>query len=708
MTKRFWLVRPGAKGEIAEALHAKKVIAIGWPSVGDVGRLSSQEEIRQHLAQAYPELRPGQLRRATRQLSAFRFDVEDGDIIVAPFPGRRVWLAKVLGPYKYDANLVAGEYPHIRSVEWLEEVTDSAISHGLRSSIEVPNNVTSLNNRSSEISQLLFKPEAPSPSDEFELVEPRLTRLRFERFKAFDQQVEIDLAPITVIAGVNSGGKSTIIQSLLLARQTLVTPYKRTIENALEYDGDLVRFANFSEMIFGKPSNYRSGMRLGFTVESKAKRIDARLTRRRMELEIRHASKDQYAPLFAILSRLAEFTSPSEELISVNLDAQFVYNRGQKVVTIGELILNSNRRRNQTSEQGPILTIKPIGEKWRLTLDIDQRRQDLVFDSFDFDRFIPVWTPVSLSRLLEDPEELSEEPKIQNRTAYLEQRLSYQLMRETFRGIFEPALDILREELEERLFYVGPLRSAPQRTYLRRNLGGLDIGATGEFTIQQLYDHWDEEVTFAEVPLVLDDFLATEAEVNTMPLKLAVLNALRLVGLEQELKIEKLGESYEASLSLVSKPKTYVSITDVGFGVSQILPIIAVSLLSPTDSILIFEQPEIHLHPRVQAGLAELFLCLARTGRRIIVETHSDYLINRFRRRAAEDKSNGLETVINILFVEPAVSQKQGASIEKARVDRYGNITNWPLGFLVESAEDARAIMIAGSDKRLREQGEHS
>lgn len=166
--------------------------------------------------------------------------------------------------------------------------------------------------------------------------------------------------------------------------------------------------------------------------------------------------------------------------------------------------------------------------------------------------------------------------------------------------------------------------------------------------------------------------------------------------------VKKQGESYEALLSLLSKPQTDVSIVEVGFGVSQILPIIAVSLLSPVNSLLIFEQPEIHLHPRAQAGLGEFFLCLARSGRRVLVETHSDHLINRLRRRIAEDKSNHFENWVNILFVHPPENGR-GAVVEKGRIDRYGQIENWPPSFLAESANDARAIMLAASTKRIED-----
>ena len=86
-----------------------------------------------------------------------------------------------------------------------------------------------------------------------------------------------------------------------------------------------------------------------------------------------------------------------------------------------------------------------------------------------------------------------------------------------------------------------------------------------------------------------------------------------------------------------SKTREAVTIADVGFGVSQLLPILVLGIRSDESSLLLLEQPEIHLHPKLQANLADFLLTLAEQGRRLIVETHSDHFINRLRRRIAED-----------------------------------------------------------------------
>jgi predicted ATPase len=80
-----------------------------------------------------------------------------------------------------------------------------------------------------------------------------------------------------------------------------------------------------------------------------------------------------------------------------------------------------------------------------------------------------------------------------------------------------------------------------------------------------------------------------------------------------------------------------VVITDVGFGVSQILPVITLCYYVPRGSILLIEQPEIHLHPKVQAGLADVFIDAIKTRDiQIILESHSEHLLRRLQRRMAE------------------------------------------------------------------------
>ena len=136
-----------------------------------------------------------------------------------------------------------------------------------------------------------------------------------------------------------------------------------------------------------------------------------------------------------------------------------------------------------------------------------------------------------------------------------------------------------------------------------------------------------------------------------------------------------------------------VLITDVGFGVSQILPVLALCYYVPEGSIILLEQPEIHLHPAVQAGLADVFVDAIRTRKvQIIVESHSEHLLRRLQLHLAKEAIAPKDTAL--YFCEMA----NGRSIlTHLDVDPYGSITNWPKDFFGdafgEMAEMTRAAI---------------
>lgn len=122
-----------------------------------------------------------------------------------------------------------------------------------------------------------------------------------------------------------------------------------------------------------------------------------------------------------------------------------------------------------------------------------------------------------------------------------------------------------------------------------------------------------------------------------------------------------------------------LDITDVGFGISQVLPIIIQGFLSKNNSLTIIEQPEIHLHPKMQADLADLFIDMVKIneGKAVIVETHSEYLLKRLRRRISEGKIK--PEMVSICLFHPQ-TDKEGARIEHLNIEKKG-FFEWPESF---------------------------
>ena len=141
-----------------------------------------------------------------------------------------------------------------------------------------------------------------------------------------------------------------------------------------------------------------------------------------------------------------------------------------------------------------------------------------------------------------------------------------------------------------------------------------------------------------------------------------------------------------------------LDITDVGFGISQILPILVQGFLSNPNSLTIIEQPEIHLHPKMQADLADLFIDIVTTkgpvspyfqsnenNRIVIIETHSEYLLKRLRRRISEGKIKSED--VGLYFVHSKTSRKKYAEIKRIKINSKGGF-NWPNEFYSTDLED--------------------
>jgi predicted ATPase len=120
-----------------------------------------------------------------------------------------------------------------------------------------------------------------------------------------------------------------------------------------------------------------------------------------------------------------------------------------------------------------------------------------------------------------------------------------------------------------------------------------------------------------------------------------------------------------------------VNLAHVGYGVSQSLPVIVESVLAPKSKTLLLQQPEVHLHPRAQAALGSLFADLAKSGpNNFVIETHSDYLVDRVRIEVSEGRLDPER--VQILFFERA---GLGTTIYPLRMDASGNVLNPPPTF---------------------------
>lgn len=234
--------------------------------------------------------------------------------------------------------------------------------------------------------------------------------------------------------------------------------------------------------------------------------------------------------------------------------------------------------------------------------------------------------------------------------------------------------------------YLGPLREYPKRSYVWDGASPLDVGRVGERTVSALLSSRNK-----------GKIISPGKGKHRMTVEERIGYWLREMGLVDSYTLKPIAENrkdYELRVK-TTKDSPEVLITDVGFGVSQILPVLVLCYYMPEGSIIILEQPEIHLHPSVQAWLADVFIEVVTSRNiQIIVESHSEHLLTRLQRRIAEKKIDSDKTALYFCQMKGSSSD-----IERLDVDLLGSIRNWPDDFFGDKFSDLAAMTLAGLDQ---------
>lgn len=247
------------------------------------------------------------------------------------------------------------------------------------------------------------------------------------------------------------------------------------------------------------------------------------------------------------------------------------------------------------------------------------------------------------------------------------------------------------------LKYLGPLRDAPKPLYpLAPAADPYDIGLRGEHTASILELHKNKKIKY--IPAASFKNSVIDHKTISRTLEVAVIDWLQYLGVASSVKSQDRGKlGHELKVGLSNSDNTH-DLTHVGVGVSQVLPILVMCLLADTDSTLVFEQPELHLHPKVQTLLGDFFLSMALCNKQCIVETHSEYFIDRLRFRiAAASPDKELNSQTKIYFVE---KPSQTSFFREVVINEYGAISDWPEGFFDQSQQQAEEILKAAALKR--------
>ncbi len=445
-----------------------------------------------------------------------------------------------------------------------------------------------------------------------------LSNLSIENFKSWKHIPSMRLAPITGMFGPNSSGKTSIIQLLLMLKQTVESPDRAQVLNFGD-DRSLVSLGTFGDIVYqhATPATLRWSLRWSLPEQ----------------LEVKDPEQDD-SVLFS--ANEMEFSGQ-------------VSQNGTGRVTVTDMEYFFGGQRFSMSRKS--------GKKE--AYDLATRPKDGFL--FRRGRGRPGDLPAPV-KCYGFPDRV---------------KASYQ--NAEFLADFQLAF----EELFSRTYYLGPLREYPRRQYTWAGAQPADMGQRGERVVDALLASREQDKISrgpgrSKTKWTVEQFVA---------------DWLRKLGLIHEFRVEPIAKSSNIYRVRVQKSQgaSDVLITDVGFGVSQILPVLTLCYYVPEGSTLLLEQPEIHLHPTVQAGLADVFIdAVKRRKIQIVIESHSEHLLRRLQRRIAEEEIKSTDAALYFCTIEGGTSK-----LTELDVDLTGSIRNWPDGFFGDEYEDIAAMQRA-------------
>lgn len=257
---------------------------------------------------------------------------------------------------------------------------------------------------------------------------------------------------------------------------------------------------------------------------------------------------------------------------------------------------------------------------------------------------------------------------------------------------FVQLLNLWHEKLFRSLFYLGPMRTKADRLYTWMGNAPESVGYSGEYTIPAILAARGRKLSMGP-------------DQTEQPFEAIIANALQTMGLIESFKVSPISDQrqeYEVKICTRGS-EDEVNLTDVGFGISQVLPVLVQCFYAPQGSIILMEQPEIHLHPSAQSALADVMIDVINSCEngqprniQLIIESHSEHFLRRLQRRIAEDVVS--QDKVSAYF---ANITKTPATLDPLELDKYGNIRNWPDNFFGDEMTDITKQAQAAMKKQI-------
>lgn len=483
--------------------------------------------------------------------------------------------------------------------------------------------------------------------------------IELKNYKSYEHSA-INLKPITLLCGGNSSGKTAILKSILLMKQSF------------EASGGNYLLINGSYTNNGLFSNIRRNTGIDTFV------LDMGIS---MSFII---DKDNSS--FKDICRSIGMFRRQDEFEKFEIHANFQFIENPSIPQVGEIKTSTISLISYYSENAAFYSGKVIPTSIHMNRCSEDHHYTITLENF------PV--PLYAGNKGDYPFEYMGH-SWEDCTCYFRGMQLVSLYKDRLSKKATSALPVLYTIFRilasefDKVEYIGPLRETPLRQYFMQDVYS-EIGVKGENTAHYLGQYGEN---FIETPL------PGIQTAQTIKLKDAVANWANFLGIEHV----SINTTVIPGAKLTQIMIGQQNIVDVGFGVSQVLPILVEGLTMANGNTLILEQPEIHLHPKMQMDIADFLIMIAQQGKHLIVETHSDHIINRMVRRALEDEQ--LRAMIGIYYVEK--NADKNSQLTEVQIHENLGIDEAPQGFFDQYASETEQILQAGyKNMRIRRGGQ--
>ncbi|MBF0337304.1 MAG: DUF3696 domain-containing protein [Nitrospirae bacterium] len=255
---------------------------------------------------------------------------------------------------------------------------------------------------------------------------------------------------------------------------------------------------------------------------------------------------------------------------------------------------------------------------------------------------------------------------------------------------YDESLALLHKTLRDiRLTHISAMRTGPLLFYpiSDESISNMSVGNMGQFTVHCLHQFGQNPIATRELAYIESDANgnATDPKSYTLLYQAEQWMNYLIPGIRFEYKKITESDVLTMGISSYNKDTEYFRPTNVGFGITYCLPIVAAALMSKKGDVIICENPESHLHPKAQSHLAVFLVRVASAGIQVITETHSDHILNGIRVAVKRGIIDSSDVAINYF--------NRDYKLSHPLMDKDGRIDSWPEGFFDQMDTDLGELL---------------